>query len=259
MLGLLSVMPAYAADNASHTNDRKTPLLESDQLDWSGLRLGIFGGISSSTGEANRAAFSGVLIPLDVTNGLFPGSISERKTALSGGVSVGYDLQSGNFVAGVEADFTYQDLVFSHKYSRVDPNPNPPFTGIDTNTTYQTQFGNLATLRARAGITHGDFLFYATAGFAAGQVKNRFKLDLPDLAYSSPDWSKSGIEYGYAAGAGVEYNISSNISMKLEGLYVDLSDTTVKALDPVVFPGESISYRFSNDVFIGKIGLNFKF
>ena len=259
ILGLLSAMPAYASDNVLHDSDRDTSLVESGTLNWSGLRLGIFGGISSSTGEATLGAFEGVLLPLDVTNGLFPEIISERDTELSGGVSVGYDLQRGNFLAGVEADFTFQDLRLSHKYSRVDPNPNPPFTGIDTNTTYQTNFGNIATLRARAGITHGDFLFYGTAGFAAGHVENRFKLDLPDLAYSSPDWSKSGIEYGFAAGAGIEYNINSNISMKLEGMLVDLSDTTIQAVDPVSFPGETISYHFENDVFIGKIGLNFRF
>lgn len=259
MLGLLSAMPAYASDTVLDNNDHIKPLMETGKINWSGLRLGIFGGISSSSGEAKRGAFEGVLIPLDVTNGLFPGAISKKKSSLNGGVSVGYDLQRGNFLAGVEADFTFQDLSFSHQFSRVDPNPVAPFTGIDTNTTYQTQFGNLATLRARAGYATGDILLYATAGIAAGRVTNRFKLDLPDLGYSSPDWSKSGTQSGYAVGAGVEYSISSNISMKLEGLYVDLSDTTIKAVDSVTFPGETISYQFKNDVLLGKIGLNFKF
>ena len=259
MLGLLGVMPAYAADNVSPTNDRGTSLMESGQLNWTGLRLGIFGGISSSSGEAKRGAFEGALIPLDVTNGLFPSAISEMKSSLNGGVSVGYDFQRGNFLAGLEADFTIQDLRLSHQFSRVDPNPAAPFTGIDTNTTYQTQFGNLATLRARAGFTAGKILLYATAGIAAGRVTNRFKLDLPDLGYSSPDWSKSGTRNGYTVGAGLEYNINSNVSMKLEGLYLDLSDTTIKAVDSVTFPGETISYRFKNDVLLGKIGLNFKF
>ncbi len=259
LLGLLSSMPAYAADIVSHTNDRESPLIEAGQINWSGLRLGIFGGISSSSGEALRGAFSGALIPLDVSNGLFPDAISEEKSTLNGGVSLGYDFQNGNFIAGVEADITFQELGLNHDFSRVDPNPSLPFTGIDTNTTYQTQFGNMATIRARAGLTYGDFLFYATAGIAAGRVRNRFTLELPALAYSSPGWSKSGTRYGYAAGAGVEYNIKSNMSVKLEGMYVDLADTTVNAQDPVAFPGEAIAYRFKNDLLIGKIGLNFRF
>ena len=259
LLGLLGIMPAYAADTSLPVNDYTQPVLETDQVNWSGIGLGIFGGISTSTGKATLGDFQGVLLPLDVTNGLFPYSISEQKSGINGGVSIGYDYHDGNFLAGVEADFTLQDLQLSHRFSRVDPNPNAPFTGIDTNTAYETRFGNLATLRLRAGLTHGDLLVYGTAGIAAGHVTNRFKLDLPDLGYSSPDWSNSGVRNGYAAGAGLEYKITSNISMKLEGLYVDLADTTIKAVDPVTFPGETISYKFKNDVLLGKIGLSFKF
>ncbi len=35
MLALLSVMPAYAADTISHTNDRESPLIEAGQINWS--------------------------------------------------------------------------------------------------------------------------------------------------------------------------------------------------------------------------------
>lgn len=261
MLAVLSVSPVHAADIILPNSERETPLMEAEQFDWSGLRLGIFGGITSSSGEALRGAVGGSLLPYDVSNGLFPDAISKKKSSLNGGVSVGYDTQKGDLLVGVEADVTFQDLKLSHYYSRVDPNPNPLFNGVYTNTTYQTQFGNMATIRARAGFTHGDFLFYATAGIAAGHVKNRFTLELPNFVvpYSSPDWSGSGIRYGYAAGAGVEYNVSSNMSMKFEGMYVDLADTTVHGEDPGAFPGETIDYRFKNNVFMGKIGLNFGF
>lgn len=247
IIGLLTSTSALAADMSDHPAPSAS--------DWSGFYLGAFVGSISSDGEANRGAFGGPLLTLDVQNGLFPASIDNMTTRFSGGVSAGYNRQYGRFVTGLEADVTFNDLNAASFYSRVDPNPNPPFTGQDTNTSYQTDFGAIATARIRGGVTFDRTLIFASAGAAVGKVTNRFTLDLPGLGYSSPGWSADSTEWGYAIGVGVEHRLTDRVGVKLEALHVDLGDTVVNAVDNVTFPGETISYHFKNQALLGRVGL----
>ena len=80
--------------------------------------------------------------------------------------------------------------------------------------TCQTRIDWLSTFRLRAGYTWSHFLFYATAGGAAGD----FRLSThPTGATHNPT-----PPLGWAAGAGVEYLFDDAISVKLEYLYVNL-------------------------------------
>jgi len=227
--------------------------------DWSGPYAGFKVGLTQSDGAAKLRYFSGDLLTLDVQNGLFPAKIDGRRRTGLAGIGAGYNLQWGSFVAGVEADVSLLNHTQTHAFSRVDPNPNPIFFGQDTNTTYTTEFANLMTLRVRGGYAQGQNLFFATAGLAAGEVRNDFTLDLPGLGYSSPDWSKSGMRYGTVFGVGLERRFTKRMSLKAEVLRFDLQDVTIQARDPVVFPGESIDYRFRNSGTLARIGLNFSF
>ncbi len=112
----------------------ETPIVENVQFDWSGLRVGIFGGMAHSDGRAEMGEIAGVLIPLDVGNGLFPRSIDADEYDVTGGISVGYDQQIGNWVGGVTIDGALTPLQSESRFSRIDPNPAFPFTGVTTNT-----------------------------------------------------------------------------------------------------------------------------
>ncbi len=97
-----------------------------------------------------------------------------------------------------------------------------------------------------------------TGGLAAGRVRNGFSLELTELGYAN-DWSASGTRFGYVVGAGIERRMSERLSAKLEVMGYDLADATVNASDPVVFPGQTISYEFDNSGMVARIGLNFGF
>jgi hypothetical protein len=45
----------------------------------------------------------------------------------------------------------------------------------------------------------------------------------------------------------------------VEVMGYDLSDATVRASDPVVFPGQTIDYSFDNSGVVARIGLNYGF
>ena len=244
--------PALAGDWAS-------PTLEARHSgDWSGGYVGAYGGLAVSPGRAVLEGASGVLLPTDVQYGLFPRSIGGNTSGIAAGVGAGFNAQSGAFVGGIEADIGYIGTSARHSYSRVDIVPGSPFPGVDTNTSYSTDFGLLGTVRARGGFAFGDTMIYGTAGLAAGNVKNRLTLALPPV-YTSPDWSGSGMRFGYTLGIGVEQRVTSNVSLKFETLYVNLADRVVHGTDPAAFPGERLSYRFKNDVVIPRLSLNVKF
>lgn len=247
---LMCIQPALADD---WTDDS----VEARHSGWSGGYLTGFGGLGVTAGNARLHDYSGALLTLDVTNGLFPQDISGIRTRGLVGAAAGYNFQSGKFVGGVEVDIGYSWAKATLAYSRVDP--GPIFPGVNTNTTYGTEFGTLGSARIRAGYDLGDTLLYATGGIAAGQVRNSLTLALPELGYSSPDWSKSGVRFGYAVGIGVEHKLASNVSLRLETLFMDLDDQTVDATDSATFPGEAFSYRFSNTLVMPRVGLTLKF
>lgn len=230
--------------------------------DWSGPYAGFTLGLSQSNAAAKLGDYSGDLITLDVDNGLFPRKIDGRRRAGLGGMGVGYNLQWGSFVAGVEADVSLLNHAQTHNFSRVDTNPHPDFFGQLTNTTYSTEFANLMTLRVRGGYAQGQNLLFATAGLAAGDVRNDFTLDLPGfmgVGYSSPDWSERGMRYGTVFGVGLERRLTERMSLKAEILRFDLQDVTIQARDQAAFPDEEIDYKFSNSGTLARIGLNFSF
>lgn len=254
--GLAMAGPATAGDDLYSS-------VSPNVTDWSGFRAGIFGGTINSFGEAKRTDYTGALLSLDVQNGLFPESISGIDTSLSGGVAVGYDVQKGRWVVGAEADISYANLDVTHYFSRRDPyntttNPhpiNPAFAGLQTDTTYRTKFGSIATARLRGGISFDSRLVYATAGVAYGKIANRFSLALPGLGYTSPDWSDEGWKLGYAVGVGYEQKLTDKIGLRMEVLAVDLADTTIRATDSATFPGQTIDYTFRNRAIMGRFGV----
>lgn len=247
---LICAYPALAADWTDAS-------LEERHSGWSGAYLSGFAGVGITSGRASLHDYAGALLTLDVSNGLFPWSIEGTRAHGLIGAAAGYNFQTGAFVGGIEADFTYSWSRTNHAFSRVDP--GPIFPGVDTNTTYGTDFGAIGTLRLRGGYDLGGTLFYATAGAAVGHVSNSLTLALPQLGYSSPQWGASGARFGYAIGVGLEHKVTSNVSLRLETMFVDLADTVVRATDPATFPGESFSYRFSNTIVMPRIGLTVNF
>lgn len=248
-VAMLIATPGLAAD----------PVGGPASADWAGGYAGLTLGGIRSTGRATRGDFSGDLIPLDVSNGLFPAEIDDAQIDAIGGFTLGYDRQRGSLVAGVEVDVSFANSDVEIGFSRIDPNPNPPFAGQDTITGYDTELDGLATARLRVGYAAGRTLLYGTAGLAVGRVENRFSLALPGLGYSSPDWSESGTLTGYTIGAGAERQVTGRLTVKLELLHYDLEDVTVHAEDQANFPGNMIDYEFDNSGTIGRIGLNYRF
>jgi outer membrane immunogenic protein len=115
-------------------------------------------------------------------------------SGLTGGIQVGYNWQTGQFVYGVETDFN--------------------FSGADDAFAGRT-FSNpwFGTVRARVGVAMNNVLFYGTGGLAYGGGRvEAFGL------------TESHAHFGWTLGVGAEVGLTPNWSAKVEYLFIDLRD-----------------------------------
>lgn len=170
---------------------------------WTGFYAGLnAGGGFSSSGTSRYNAFG--------TNGVIHGV---KGGGVVGGVQLGYNYQlSPMFVIGVEDDFSVTNI--SKNYGSSSRAASLPWLG---------------GARARAGVTFMDdrLLAYGTAGLAFGKVNNT-GIELRDTSFEN-------MRLGWTAGAGLEWAVMPQVSIKGEYLYTDL-DKTFKD-DGVTGPG----------------------
>lgn len=169
----------------------------------------------------------GIAPPIDV------GTVDVN--GFGGGITAGYNYQNGNFVVGLEAD-----LALSGMHDRIT---SAVFFGSVADVKYDWY----ATLRPRVGYAVDNFLFYATAGLAAGGIDYTVAATTPAVGFND-----KATRFGLAAGAGVEYAFSKQISLKAEYLYTNLATHTY-----AFSPGFSTkAIGVANHV---RVGLNYHF
>jgi outer membrane immunogenic protein len=126
---------------------------------------------------------------------------SSGRFGTSGGVAggtVGYNAQIGSWVLGFEGDIDWSNVGGSTSSAGC------PGCSVQNDW--------LTTARGRVGYAFGHWLPYVTGGLAAGNVN----ATAPGFA------GMDSTQVGWTAGAGVEYGLARNWSMKLEYLHVNL-------------------------------------
>lgn len=227
-LGVLAVWnTARAADLYGGYKDPGVP-----PPAWQGFYIGSYGGWAwSSINAANNAVI--------LTS---PGSSPFRSSGGDGwlgGAELGYNVQSGLFVYGIEADVGILDtgakgiFVDSVTPSRV--------------ITVKSDGGFYTDITGRGGLLLGNALFYAKGGFAyfTGSVR---VIDAHDNLFQN-----SGSFTGWTVGGGVEYQVIPNLTVKVEYQYLDLDNGNFSCCLPASY-GRLNDNITSNTV---KIGVNY--
>jgi outer membrane immunogenic protein len=253
-----TVSAAVAADLPRKTAPAPAFVTAAPVFSWTGFYVGLNAGAQfgdSRTNTIGTPAFL-ALVPA----GTAPGRLSKNSAGFIGGAQIGYNWQLGNYVAGLEADIQY-----------VDGNKTSSFTGLPVlgtrlTTSAKSELEYFGTLRGRLGYTPFDrLLVYATGGLAYGSVKSNASVvgvDAPALAWSG---SKTDQKFGWTVGAGAEYALTSNWTIKGEYLYYDLGRSTVSAFGNGAVRANAalngIDYvgRTQNRGSIVRAGLNYKF
>ncbi len=167
--------------------------------------------------QGNRAEYEPAYYP-SIWRGLYAGlhggyGWSGDAEGAIGGIQVGYNWQSQQFVYGIEADLSLSDI-------SVRDNVVTPFGTI----TASGSIDWIATIRGRAGIlVQPHLLIYATAGLAivSGEARGSVSVvGLPTISASQSDTST-----GFVYGLGVESKWSDTMSVRLE--YLGFGETDV--------------------------------
>jgi opacity protein-like surface antigen len=185
-------------------------------FNWGGCYVGVAGGGAwgRSHHDTNGTLLTeaGILSPVpiaitgdfDVSGGIFGGTT---------GCNL---LQFGNWVFGVESDYSWT----SKRGSTLDLASFTAATGISENS--ETRERWLSTDRVRVGYAWNNWLVYATAGAAVGDVR----IQACDVTVSAVGClSESHTRAGWTVGGGVEWAFAPNWSAKLEYLYADFGRT----------------------------------
>ncbi len=185
---------------------------------WTGFYVGVnagygFGDMDDTRSYNLPASVGGGSVTLNNFNG-------DDREGFVGGAQVGYNIQFGAFVAGIEADLQYADLGGRNGdrfFAGTFTTNNPNFNSVVSNDVGSLEY--FGTVRARLGVAFDRVLVYGTGGFAFGGTDrgNSF-CEFRDCR------GNDDTSVGYALGGGVEYAFTNNLTFKLEGLYVNLGD-----------------------------------
>ena len=179
-------------------------------VNWSGFYAG-----ASAGGQSSKAAFN------DVVNGT--GTVDKgdlNGSGFIGGGQIGYNIQRGNLVFGVESDLGDLDNSVSKK-ATMQPN--------NTVLTHSTSGGLYGDITGRVGYAFDKALVYAKGGYAFVNVDD--KVSSYTDANNHSNGSVSGTNSGWTLGAGVEYLVTPAWSVKAEYQHFEFADTSISAAD----------------------------
>lgn len=204
--------PSFAADLPRPSY--KAPIYSVPGYSWTGFYAGINGGYGWGTSD-------------------WSGAGSTKPKGALAGVTLGYNLQTGSWVWGLEGDVDYSWVKGSTVGTGACAAP-----GCETKNTW---FG---TARGRLGYAGWDrWLPYFTGGAAFGNVKMT----------SRTGATEDKTRLGWTIGGGVEYALMSNWTAKIEYLYADLGTSSCGASTC----GTATDVSFKENIV--RAGLNYRF
>jgi outer membrane immunogenic protein len=175
------------------------------------------------------------------------------ESGFMGGVQAGYNWQSGCTVFGVVADYAWASINTDEKFL------GNRFAPDEESVVVNNRFRGMGTLRARSGVVVDNLLIYVTGGIAFAKFERSWTLtdpsDLQTEGFASNRW-----RWGWVAGFGTEWALwGSNWSLVSEVLYARFQKDNSTFTSTVFEPGQAFRFRFEDDVWTTKIGLNYRF
>jgi high affinity Mn2+ porin len=205
--------------------DLSLPVFAAGNTNWTGFYLGGHLGNAWANSNWSTPGASGS-INMQQTLDTF----SEAGSFFAG-IHTGYNYMLPNrLVIGVEADASFPAFPNLSGFAIGGATSfASPARGAEAYTDNVLAFG---TIRGRIGYAPGDWLFYATGGFAW----SRDQLTLTQLSTGANDFPQIW-RFGWAAGAGVEMPIAPHWTGRLEYLFTDYGTSSA----PFLAVGQNIN------------------
>ena len=152
-----------------------------------------------------------------------------------GGGTIGYNYQSGQLLIGGEADLAFGSISGNGNFG--------------TGTSSSGAIHGLGTIRARVGYVYDRALFYVTGGYAGTVLDGKISdfAGTPNLVIDQSHYLN-----GFAVGLGVEYAITTKISVKGEYLFTGFES-------PRYFGNTRDAISSGANISLIRAGLNYHF
>lgn len=227
--GLAAVLLLSAASYAQAA-DMASPMVSyGEQFDWTGWFIAGHAGFGSS--DATGVAVAGN------PNADFPMTFSPDGAL--GGLSTGYNIQSGDWVFGVELSWLGGKLEDTK-------------VGSVNGVTFTPTIDNIFTVGPRIGFAVDNIHFYGEAGFASGDI------DVSAFGGGNTLEADNKRANGYFVGAGIEYALDENWILGAEYNHIELKDVTLDVVqNPGNIPGQTGINDLSVDTITAKIAFKF--
>jgi outer membrane immunogenic protein len=238
---LAADLPARAAAPA--------PLAPAPVFTWTGFYVGLNAGMA---GNEFRYPFGGC-IGCGEESVSYDGRARMNANGFLGGAQIGYNWQFGNgFLVGLEADYAFANI---DGRLNLDAGLSNGDDSIGLGAGIGGELTSLGTVRARLGWAAFDrTLLYVTGGWAWGRMKNQITLALDGTEEFS--FNRNVNMSGWTLGAGLEYAVTPNMSLKTEYLYVDLGDKTIYSRD---YGFATANLKVDTRLHVLRAGLNWRF
>lgn len=226
MVGLFIMVrkPILAAAITLAAGIAALPAWAGEPGDWTGYYAGVNLGAAMGTAEMGLSPSGAFFGPtaIDISDGNFwRGSRDLDSTDLTSGVQAGYQQAFGRYVLGVEADIGYLGLEDSASVTAFNPGSGGTYR-LDQ----KMETDLFASLRPRLGYVpealSNDLLLFVTGGVTLTRAKVEQTFTQLNAAYSSQGLREEKTLLGWTAGAGMEYALSRQWSLKGEYSYADL-------------------------------------
>ena len=198
--------------------------LAASPFNWEGFYVGAQAGYGWSTAKTTIVGDS-------IANSLVAGGalMSEYKVGGgggAGGLHMGHNWQLGAVVLGAEVDAGAMKIGKARSARLINPDSigwYAPGSQFDSRASLSGQWQS--TIRARVGVAFDRLLVYATGGGALANLnlKGSVARTYPVGWRTWATWNTGGstTEAGYVVGAGAEYAMTTNLLVRVEGLYSD--------------------------------------
>ena len=230
---------AYAADAVTY--EEPTPVV-ADTFSWTGGYIGVNAGYAGGKFKHPITAQSFDNDWYDIGSG----SVDITSSGFIGGVQAGYNWQFDQTVVGIETDIQASGLK-----GEISGHISDGFDTIGAELGSKVKW--FGTTRIRLGYLPTErFMIYATGGVAYGKVDTygSVSFDGDVVGFSN---SKSRV--GYTIGAGAEYAINDNWTVKSEYLYTDLGKMKFSLGDEF----DRVNVTTKTPFHTVRIGVNYKF
>jgi len=205
----------------------------------------VGGNIGWASLTAHQNDLDGAVTGLPGALTRFPSGFTATDDSFTAGAQLGYNVQKGCTVFGIEADWNWADL-------NADTRLFPALAGV-VDDRLRTRLDNFGTIRTRTGVVVDQLLLFVTGGVAWTETRDSLNRT---VGLAIERFSSNDTRWGWTAGFGTEYALAPGVSLTSDVLYLSFNDED-HTFDSPTFG--RFRTKTDDEIWVARMGLNIRF